>query len=679
LSNMQAKNQIKHFTCNIHPSEVIQRVYLEQGADTSLRCIECILSGTEKVSKDAMMTLNDFIENAVKQYQTYRRVSSLQSEAPSEFVSFLAQEDERIQKLSQQVEKEKERVNAAFNTILQEFTVLCHAKKEEIARQLDKQVITLKLNYTYYKSKVDKYYSKDNENDLNPDKDTLIGRINNCEDTNQMEVLVKNIKDDLQEASSHQDPQLKMNEIKESMKCLAQELQEQAASIPKSKFCDQSAIEESLKKFREITDSLMEDFVDVDTQISELSFTNFVSIDSKIVKKQEDVNLLKKWLAPSNQYFRLKLLYRGSRDGMNADVFHKKCDNHASTLTIAKSNYGKVFGGYSDQTWNVTNNYKASQKAWLFSIDEKQKFPIMSHGQASAIYAQTNYGPTFGSGHDLYIYLAPQNQLGGLAGGFNFGGGAQSYSNLGNAYQFDSNQKGGKMKRTSNKSTAVAGGFGFGSLGGNQLNQTILAGAYQFNVEEVEVYSVETKKESASNPSGSSEFDSVIIDPKQDLNLVKSWLGRGKKHDLELIYRGSRDGFTASNFHQSCDDVGPTLVVCKSKAYEKVFGGYTSKNWSQGENYVDDPEAFLFSLSNSTKLPVSESSCAIYCSSMTGPTFGAGHDLFICSDSNIVESSSSVIGMTYKANDNMGDLSTYLGGASSFMIDEIEVFTVKSS
>jgi len=393
---------------------------------------------------------------------------------------------------------------------------------------------------------------------------------------------------------------------------------------------------------------------------------------------------LKKWLAPSNQHLKLKLLYRGSRDGMTADAFHEKCDNHASTLTIAKSNLGKVFGGYSDQTWNVTNNYKASQKTWLFSIDEKQKFPIMSHGHASAIYAQTNYGPTFGSGHDLFISLAPQQKQNQF-GGFGFGGGGQSYSNLGNAYQFDfnqNNQKGGRTKQTARKSEAANGGFGFGGglLGGGfQQNQTILAGAYQFTVEEIEIYSVETKKESGSNPTGSSEFDSVIIDPKQDLNLVKSWLGRGKKHDLELIYRGSRDGFTASNFHQSCDGSGPTLIVCKSKAYEKVFGGYTSKNWSQSENYVDDPDAFLFSLSNSTKLPVSESSCAIYCSSMTGPTFGAGHDLFICSDSNVVESSTSVVGMTYKANDNMGDLSTYLGGASSFMIDEIEVFTVKSN
>jgi len=650
---MEAKNQIKHFTCNLHPSEIIQRVCLDTSVDTSLRCIECILSGTDKVSKDAMINLNDFIENAVRQYQTFRRISSFESAAPEEFVNFLAKEDEKIQKLSQNVEIEKERVNAVFNSMIQEFTLLCHSKKEEIARQLDKQVLTLKLNYTYYKSKVDKYYNKNKEEELNPDRDTLISRINQCEDTNQMEVLIKNVKDDLLEASSHQDPQLKIKEIKESFKGLAQELQRQANSVPKTKFCDQAAIDDSLRQFREATDSLMEDLVEIDDQISELSFTNFVTMDSKLIKKQEDFNLLKKWLAPNNQHVNLKLLYRGSRDGMSSQAFHKKCDNHAETLTIVKSQSGRIFGGYSDQTWNVTSNYKSSTKTWLFSIDEREKFPIMSSGAPHATYTLDGYGPSFGSGHDLHI---------------NFSSPSSSYSNVGNAYQLNPGA-GGKGKK---------GKKAINNLG-QSLGQTILAGSYQFSYDEIEIFKVDTKKGSGSNPKNSSEFDSLIIDPKQDLNLVKNWLGRGKKHELELLYRGSRDGFNSENFHELCDEAGPTLVVCKSKAYEKVFGGYTSKSWSRIEDYVNDEDAFLFSLSNSTKIPITEPSCAIFCSNECGPAFGAGYDLMICSDSNIIEGSSSSLGMTYKGNDNMGDLTAYLGGASTFMIDEIEVFTVKST
>jgi hypothetical protein len=38
----------------------------------------------------------------------------------------------------------------------------------------------------------------------------------------------------------------------------------------------------------------------------------------------------------------------------------------------------------------------------LFSVDKKIKFPITnSHG--NAIYCHQSYGPTFGSGYDIYV------------------------------------------------------------------------------------------------------------------------------------------------------------------------------------------------------------------------------------------------------------------------------------
>jgi hypothetical protein len=46
-------------------------------------------------------------------------------------------------------------------------------------------------------------------------------------------------------------------------------------------------------------------------------------------------------------------------------------------------------------------------------------------------------------------------------------------------------------------------------------------------------------------------------------------------YTLELLYKGSRDGFNASSFHAKCDHKGATLTVAKSKKYKRVFGGYT--------------------------------------------------------------------------------------------------------
>ena len=45
-----------------------------------------------------------------------------------------------------------------------------------------------------------------------------------------------------------------------------------------------------------------------------------------------------------------KLLYRASRDGWAASIFHSCCDNKGPTVTVIKSgNY--IFGGYTEQEW----------------------------------------------------------------------------------------------------------------------------------------------------------------------------------------------------------------------------------------------------------------------------------------------------------------------------------------
>ena len=63
----------------------------------------------------------------------------------------------------------------------------------------------------------------------------------------------------------------------------------------------------------------------------------------------------------------------------------------------------------------------------------------------------------------------------------------------------------------------------------------------------------------------------------------------------KLLFRASRDGWTASDFHGMCDDKGATITVVKSSdGY--VFGGYSDVAWSGGGGWAGSSEAFLFSL-----------------------------------------------------------------------------------
>ncbi len=77
--------------------------------------------------------------------------------------------------------------------------------------------------------------------------------------------------------------------------------------------------------------------------------------------------------------------------------------------------------------------------------------------------------------------------------------------------------------------------------------------------------------------------DSVILSSDQ-CQTFTNWLKETPAFTNasdKLLYRASRDGWTAANFHSCCDNKGPTVTVVKSGNY--IFGGYTDHQWGQGK------------------------------------------------------------------------------------------------
>jgi len=156
----------------------------------------------------------------------------------------------------------------------------------------------------------------------------------------------------------------------------------------------------------------------------------------------------------------------------------------------------------------------------------------------------------------------------------------------------------------------------------------------------------------------------------------------GKKPKLQLLYRGSRDGFMGTNFHQRCDGKGPTITVLRSTGNGNIFGGYTADSWSGSGNYQSS-RAWLFSLQNKYNKAVRLESTSpgnnTYHNASYGPTFGGGHDLHVTSSmkttSNYCNPSSYrtiTTGFESVTVDN-----TLLSGSYNWTVDEIEVFSVK--
>ena len=144
-------------------------------------------------------------------------------------------------------------------------------------------------------------------------------------------------------------------------------------------------------------------------------------------------------------------------------------------------------------------------------------------------------------------------------------------------------------------------------------------------------------------------FDSLILNKIQEKDLIKL-CGFRDQQKLKILYRATKDGFSAANFHTKCDGQSNTLSIIKS-TNGNIFGGFTTQLWSQIGNYVNDPDAFIFSLINSKKTPM-KFDCkvpqyAINCHPSFGPSFGGGCDIYICNNSNTTQSSYSNLYHSY--------------------------------
>jgi hypothetical protein len=165
--------------------------------------------------------------------------------------------------------------------------------------------------------------------------------------------------------------------------------------------------------------------------------------------------------------------------------------------------------------------------------------------------------------------------------------------------------------------------------------------------------------------------DSNIINNNGHWIFFHDWLKEdGSDGEFSLLYRGSRDGLSNSEFHSKCDDKGCTLTIIETTD-GKVIGGYSNTPWSSSGNWTAANKAFLFELSGSgisspckMKLNGLRDQHAIYSSSY-GPTFGGGHDMLV-QGSNI----------------NLNPGHTYHSGSlprGQYTIKEIEVFQLSGS
>ena len=135
-------------------------------------------------------------------------------------------------------------------------------------------------------------------------------------------------------------------------------------------------------------------------------------IGSTLLTTKEDLEFFQLLTTKLPATIKFKCLFRASDHGFSASEFHKLCDEKGPTITIIKSNWGNIFGGYTSISWTNHPHFCEDKNAFLFLIkcdaesvqtECPQIFKIKQSATRSAVFHNPGQGPCFGMGFDIAI------------------------------------------------------------------------------------------------------------------------------------------------------------------------------------------------------------------------------------------------------------------------------------
>ena len=162
-----------------------------------------------------------------------------------------------------------------------------------------------------------------------------------------------------------------------------------------------------------------------------------------------------------------------------------------------------------------------------------------------------------------------------------------------------------------------------------------------------------------------------IIKDQEEIELVVNKIAEkfpGSK--FKLLYKGSKDGDSAADFHSRCNDAAKSLVIVEDN-YGNRFGGFTTQDWGGEYMQKKDDDAFIFSIDRNKIYDVIPGQNAIGCYPNFGPVF------FGC-QIRIYDNYTSKGGTTYKKGLNYRTTEDFelTNGNQNFGVRDIEVYEV---
>jgi hypothetical protein len=170
------------------------------------------------------------------------------------------------------------------------------------------------------------------------------------------------------------------------------------------------------------------------------------------------------------------------------------------------------------------------------------------------------------------------------------------------------------------------------------------------------------------------KFESCILNDAQETQLL-ALLEDFSFVEVTLLYKGSRDGYGAADFHRLCDFQGPSLTVITSTSGH-VFGGFASSSWTSDNHWTKAVDSWLFMIKEEMALKYAGKPGImrhLFGDAGCGVVFGSNRELCV-SDSCDRNLSNLNAGSSFFNLDNMDMM--HSSGNGNFLVKEIEVFKV---
>ena len=291
----------------------------------------------------------------------------------------LFENSEKIDKIKIDVVDEVNRLNGELTKVTDKVNievkeVMNNSKneiKEEIEQGLKKEIEDLEVKVNDMKGELKHEIETKFNSELK----------NSMEEKEDITMMKANLKEELDKAKIS---------IGEEIKIARDEIKQEISQITdRLKIGQQNDLSEMVKSLPK--SNLLKDFL---------------CGDKSSLITQYDMEKLKEWIPKPEQSItnclRMKLIFRGSRDGFGSEIFHNKCNNIFPTLSVIKSEYGKIFGGYTTATWEGVGVDKNDPNSFLFSFTNEDKYPYNGNGRA--IHANKSHLTVYGGGTDLFLF-----------------------------------------------------------------------------------------------------------------------------------------------------------------------------------------------------------------------------------------------------------------------------------